>query len=124
MIRHTLLGCLVVMIAVCAGCNREPGSQKLTSGTLVVECDEAVFPAVNMLVAEFRSQYPDAHINVRAADARAATANFVNDSVKVIVCSRTLNDEERNVLTATKTWFGEYHVAQSAVAVIVNPATW
>lgn len=122
MTRHTLLGCLVVVIALLAGCNREPGSQKLTAGTLVVECDESVFPAVNMLAAEFRSQYPDARIDVRCTDAREATANFVNDSVKVIVCARTLNDEERNVLTATKTWFEEYHVAQSAVAVIVNPA--
>jgi phosphate transport system substrate-binding protein len=122
MTRHTLLGCLVVVIALLAGCNREPGSQKLTAGTLVVQCDEAVFPAVNMLAAEFRSQYPDARIDVRCADAREATANFVNDSVKVIVCARTLNDEERNVLTAAKTWFEEYHVAQSAVAVIVNPA--
>ncbi len=122
MIRHTVFGCCVVVIALLAGCNREPGSQKLTTGTLVVECDESVFPAVNMLAAEFQSQYPDAKITVRSAEARAATANFVNDSVKVIVCARPLNDEERNVLTTTKTWFEEYHVAQSAVAVIVNPA--
>ncbi|MFZ1851953.1 MAG: substrate-binding domain-containing protein [Nitrosomonas sp.] len=105
-----------------AGCNREPGSTKLTSGTLTVECDEAVFPAMNALAAEFRQQYPDARIEIRCVEARAATADFVNDSVKVIVCARPLNDEERNVLTTTKTWFEEYHVAQSAIAVIVNPA--
>jgi phosphate transport system substrate-binding protein len=122
MTRHTVLGCLVVAFSLLAGCNREPGSTRLTAGNLVVECDEAVFPVINALAAEFRQQYPDARIEVRSADAREATANFVNDSVKVIVCSRQLNDEERNVLTAGKTWFEEYHVAQSAVAVIVNPA--
>ena len=96
--------------------------QNLTAGTLPVECDEAVFPAMNVLAADFRQQYPDARIDIRCVEARAATANFVNDSVKVIICARPLNDEERNVLTATKTWFEEYHVAQSAIAVIVNPA--
>jgi phosphate transport system substrate-binding protein len=122
MTRQCIFACIVAVVLLLAGCNREPGSTKLTSGTLTVECDEAVFPAVNLLAADFRQQYPDARIDVRCVEARAATADFVNDSVKVIVCSRPLNDEERNVLTATKTWFEEYHVAQSAVAVIVNPA--
>lgn len=122
MTRHMLLGCLVVAFSLLAGCNREPGSTRLTAGNLVVECDEAVFPVVNALAAEFRQQYPDARIEVRCAEAREATANFVNDSVRVIVCARPLNDEERNILTTTKTWFEEYHVAQSAVAIIVNPS--
>ncbi|MBK7258625.1 MAG: substrate-binding domain-containing protein [Ignavibacteriae bacterium] len=122
MTRYSIVAILVAAGLVLAGCSREPGSTKLTSGTLTVECDEAVFPAMNVLAADFRQQYPDARIDIRCVEARAATANFVNDSVKVIVCARPLNDEERNVLTATKTWFEEYHVAQSAVAVIVNPA--
>ncbi len=122
MTRHVVFGSLIAIVLLLAGCSREPGSTKLTTGTLAVECDEAVFPVMNALAAEFRQQYPDARIEVRCVEARAATANFVNDSVKVIVCSRPLNDEERNALTATKTWFEEYHVAQSAVAVIVNPA--
>lgn len=122
MTRHMLCGWCIAVVLLLAGCNREPGSTKLTAGTLTVECDEAVFPVVNALAAEFRQQYPDARIDVRCVEARAATADFVNDSVKVIVCARPLNDEERNALTATKAWFEEYHVAQSAVAVIVNPA--
>ncbi len=118
-LRSAVLLCAALMIW---GCSREPGSTSLTRGTLAVECDEALFPVILNLAAEFRQQYPDAKISVRSVEAREATANFVNDSVRVIVCSRPLNEEERNVLTRTNTWFEEYHVAQSAVAVIAHKA--
>lgn len=121
MTRTYLIGLLCAAAVLIAGCTREPGSTSLTSGTLIVECDEAVFPACNLLAAEFRAQYPDARIEVRQAEGREATANFVNDSVRVIVCARPLNAEERKVLEAGKVWFEEYHVAQSAIAVIVHP---
>jgi phosphate transport system substrate-binding protein len=113
-----ILWCGVLM----AGCTREPGSTQLTKGALRVDCDEAVSPVVRLLVEEFRRQYPDANVTVNSVEAREATANFVNDSVRVIVVARPLNAEERSVLNTTKTWFEEYHVAQGAVAVIANTA--
>lgn len=118
-VRHQfciLLWCGVLM----AGCTREPGSTQLTKGALRVDCDEAIAPVVRLLVEEFQRQYPDAKVTVNPVEAREATANFVNDSVRVIVVARPLNAEERSVLTTTKTWFEEYHVAQGAVAVIAN----
>jgi phosphate transport system substrate-binding protein len=111
-----LLWCGLLM----AGCTREPGSTQLTKGALRVDCDEAIAPVVRLLVEEFQRQYPDAKVTVNPVEAREATANFVNDSVRVIVVARPLNAEERSVLTTTKTWFEEYHVAQGAVAVIAN----
>jgi len=126
MTRQVGLGLVLCGMLLLSGCSREPGSTTLTRGTLAVDCDEAVFPVVNILAEEFNHQYPDAKVNVRCVEAREATANFVNDSVRVIVSSRPLNEEERGVLTKTKTWFEEYHVAQSAVAVIAhrsNPVT-
>lgn len=116
--RVLMLGAAVVLAA--AGCTREPGSGSLTRGTLIVECDEAVFPVINVLAGEFRQQYPDANIVLRSVEAREATANFVNDSVRVIVVARAFNKEERDLLTSTKTMFEEFHVAQSAVALIAN----
>jgi phosphate transport system substrate-binding protein len=46
--------------------------------------------------------------------------DFASDSVRVIVMSRALNKEERDALTAGKVELTEYHVAQSAVAVIAH----
>lgn len=124
--RMGLFTLLAAMLLAGGGCTREPGSTSLTRGTLVIECDEAVFPVINVLAEDFRHQYPDAQVVVRSVEAREATANFVNDSVRVIVVARALNSEERDMLTATKTWFEEYHIAQAAVALIAhreNPVT-
>jgi phosphate transport system substrate-binding protein len=109
------------MILVMGGCTREPGSTVLTKGTLTVECDEAVAPVMQAEVAAFQQQYPDAKVNIRVVEAREAIADFANDSVRVIVTARALNDEERTALgKGKKVEFTEYHVAQTAIAVIAD----
>lgn len=106
------------MLPLVLGCGKEPGSTRLTEGKLVIECDESVFPPFEKMAAEFGEQYPDAHITLRPAEARAAIADFFNDSVRVIVSGRPFNKEERDMLSAAKIEFQEWHVAQSAVAII------
>jgi phosphate transport system substrate-binding protein len=120
--------CLAVMVCAgvaFAGCNREPGSTSLTRGKLVVECDESVYPVIKKEAEAFLQQYPESQITVRSVQAREATANFVNDSVRVIICARPLNTEERGALATAKVEVQDYLVARSAVAVIThkeNPA--
>ena len=116
-----ILSLCASLVLLLAGCTREPGSTNITRGSLRIDCDEAVYPALRLVAEEFHSQYPDARVDVRSVEAREATANFVNDSVHVIAIARSLNAEERNSLTAAKTWFEEYHVAQSAIAIIAHP---
>jgi phosphate transport system substrate-binding protein len=107
--------------ALCLGCGKEPGSTRLTAGTLRIEVDESVAPVMEKLVAEFRDQYPDAQISLRAVQAREAIADFFNDSVGVIISARAFNDEERGMLAAAKIEFQQFQVAQSAVAVVAHP---
>jgi phosphate transport system substrate-binding protein len=115
-VKRLLIALWILLVAL--GCGKEPGSTRLTEGKLVIECDESVFPTFEKMAAEFGEQYPDAHITFRPAEARAAIADFFNDSVKVIVSGRPFNKEERDMLSAAKIEFQEWHVAQSAVAVI------
>jgi phosphate transport system substrate-binding protein len=115
MMRNLILS---IVLLIVAGCTKEPGSTKLTEGKLVIECDESVFPVFEKMGAEFTDQYPDAHITLRAVEARAAIADFFNDSVKVIVSGRPFNKEERDMLSAAKIEFQEWHIAQSAVAIV------
>jgi phosphate transport system substrate-binding protein len=116
--RSLALGMLA--LAALAGCTKEPGSTKITEGQLLVECDEAVFPVFEKVVAEFRDQYKDAQITIRSVEAREAIANFYNDSVRVIISARPFNAEERQMLNAAGIEVQETHVAQSAVAVIAH----
>lgn len=116
---------LVLGAILVAGCSREPGSTTLTTGTLVVECDESVYPVMRREAEAFLAQYPGSSITVRSVQAREATANFVNDSVRVIVSARALNPEEVSALNTGKVQYEEYLVARSAVAVLLhkdNPA--
>ncbi len=115
-----LLRAALPMLVLIAGCTKEPGSTKITEGQLVVECDEAVFPVFEKVVAEFRSQYTDAQITLRPVEARAAIADFYNDSVRVIISARPFNKEEQEMLNAAKIEVQESQVAMSAIALIVN----
>lgn len=111
---------LVCAVLALGGCTREPGSTSLTRGTLIVECDESVYPVIKTEAEVFLRQYPDSKITVRSVQAREATANFVNDSVRVIICARPLNAEERGALATINVQVDSYLVARSAVAVITH----
>ena len=114
---------LVALVALflLLGCGgKEPGSTQLTRGNLVIQCDESIYPVLQLETAEFQTQYPDSRITMRPADARAAISDFAQDSVRVIITARALNKEERDALATAKILFEEYRVAYSAVAVIAN----
>jgi phosphate transport system substrate-binding protein len=115
-----LLGTALLTLLVLVGCTKEPGSTKITEGQLLVECDEAVFPVFEKVVAEFREQYKDAQLTLRSVEAREAIADFYNDSVRVIISARPFNKEEREMLNAAKIEVQESHVAQAAIALITQ----
>ena len=109
---------LAVLLSGCGG--REPGSKQLTKGTLHIGCDEAVATLLRHEADQFTHLYTDAVIDIRPEEAREVIARFAADSLRVIAVGRELNKEERDALTAAKVEFREYHVAQTAVAVIAN----
>ncbi|MBI4535282.1 MAG: substrate-binding domain-containing protein, partial [Ignavibacteriae bacterium] len=89
-----------------------------TSGKVRVECDESVFPVLKLLKEDFERTYKDASVDIRSAEARSAIADFIDDSVRVIVCARSFNAEERAVIKAAGIEYQEYKIALDAVAVI------
>jgi phosphate transport system substrate-binding protein len=91
-----------------------------TRGKAVIGCDEAILPAFQLLVSDFRRSYQEAEIDLRPGGARAVIVDFINDSIRVITSARPLNQEERGALEAAKVEYREYHVALDAVAVILN----
>ena len=116
MIRRSL-GLLTLLFAL-SGC---PGRQDVstTKGSIVIECDEAILPVMQRQADDFQRSYPEARIILRPVGGRVATVDFINDSVKVIALSRSLNLEEREALTSSGAEYRDYHVALDAVAVIL-----
>jgi len=109
---------LVLGAMVNGGCDqRKPVST--TTGTLRVEADESLGNAVRMIADSFQRTYTQSKITVIPVEARVAIADFINDSVRVIVTAREFNEEELGVLKKYPDigWKG-YNCALDAIAVI------
>jgi phosphate transport system substrate-binding protein len=117
-----ILPAVILATVLLTGCGgKEPGSTQLTKGKLRLGCDEAVLPLVRREVSEFTRLYTEASIRIDSGGARTLISDFANDSIRVIVCARDLNKEERDALSAAKVQFQEYKFARTAVAVIEHP---
>lgn len=115
--RTTYILVVVAVSAVMVGCVGGNGPLP-TRGEATIECDESVLPVIQQEVEDFLRNYKDARITLRVAEAREAIANFINDSVRVIVSAREFNKEEKDFIASAKIEYQSYKVALDAVAVI------
>ncbi len=107
-----------MLALVLVGCyDRKPVST--TSGSLRMEVDESVSIVFKEIADSFQRSYTEAHIQINPVEARAAIADFINDSVRVIATAREFNEEESAVLKKYPEleWKG-FKCALDAVAVI------
>lgn len=81
---------------------------------------EDVFPVIDLQVKDFTRVYEKATITHLSSSARDAIVQLLNDSVKLIVCPRELNEEEKRVIAQNELDVTTTKIAYDAVAVIVN----
>lgn len=114
--RLIVLGMLFTLFGV--GCEQRKSSST-TSGVLRVEADESISRVVKIIADSFQLTYKQSHLTITPVEAREAIADFINDSVRVIVTAREFNEEEIAVLKKYPDieWKG-YKCAVDAVAVI------
>lgn len=98
----------------------EDDRETFTKGKLTVISSEDIFPVFDKEVAEFQRIYEKAKIVHYSATAREAIVHLLNDSVKVIACSRDLNDEEKAVIAKDNLNVESHMVAYDCVVVFVN----
>ncbi|RZL05733.1 MAG: phosphate ABC transporter substrate-binding protein, partial [Pedobacter sp.] len=75
-------------------CNSEKNVEQRTSGSVNILVDETVADIVDQEVEVFYSDYPDAKIKLIKGSESKILTNFLNDTTRVIVLSRTLTDQE------------------------------
>jgi phosphate transport system substrate-binding protein len=81
---------------------------------------EVYAPLLQTTTTEFSSLYPDAQFEVRPVSTREAIVHLLNDSVHTICIDRQLNDEERQIADQAGMKIVENHIADDAVALVVN----
>ena len=112
-----ILGMLA--FAFSAGCQDER-KETPTKGHITVVTSESVAPVIELEKKQFEELYPEAHIELVVSSAREAITRMFNDTIKVIVSSRPLNAEERDIAKRTNLTLGEFKIALDGIAVIVD----
>ena len=114
-----ILGWTLLVAMSIPGCLPER-KESPTKGNIIVAVSESVMPVMKQEEQRFEEWYPDAHVDLIQMTAREAVTRLFNDTIKVIVTSRPLNVEEREVAKRSKIDFQEYKIAIDGIAIIVN----
>ena len=109
-----------VMLSSCGGGGSSAPANTPTSGTVTISVDESFQPIVESQVKTFESIYKYAEITDNYKPEGAVVQDLLNDSVKVAVLSRDLNDEERAAFEKQNRIPRPIKLAIDAVALIVN----
>jgi phosphate transport system substrate-binding protein len=110
---------LSLLLLSAFGCESER-KETPTKGYVKVVVSEDVAPLIGLEQRKFMELYPQARVEVAVASAREAITRLFNDTISLIVSSRPLNTEERDIALRTKLVYAGYKMAIDAVAIIVN----
>lgn len=120
-------GVLVVIVVTglltLLGCSSNPAkySDTLTTGTIHISVDESFKPVIDSQIKVFESQHPDAHIVVHYKPEAECLRDLNNDSVRMVIVTRGLSEEEQKTLTTKLSFQPSFApMAFDAIAVIVN----
>lgn len=110
--------CILFFFIIALGC--EQRTESPTRGRMEVMATESLAPLIQREAEEFHRLYPEADVSVFPASTREAIVHMLNDSIRLIITDRPLNDEERAIAKQYEVSFVETKIAQDALAVIVH----
>ena len=117
-----------IMMMVVSGCasngNKVDTRDTTTSGTIHISVDEAFKPVIDSQIQVFESQYPNAKIIVHYKPEAQCLRDLNVDSIRMVIVTRGLTDQEAASLRDTLTYNPAYGpMAYDAIAVVVNNAS-
>lgn len=95
----TVILLLFAALASCKNKKEEDTQVSRTVGNATILVDESFHNIIDDQIEVFNSDYPDAHFKVITGNENEILPTFLNDSVRVIVMSRTLTPEEEKIYT-------------------------
>jgi phosphate transport system substrate-binding protein len=110
----------LLFLVSCGTDFKKPYSDTPTSGIVKISSDETLQPLIDSEKDTFMGLYQYAKLNVKHSAEANCFNDFINDSAKVIIVTRKLNDKEntyfksRNLIPVTT------KIALDAIAIIVN----
>jgi phosphate transport system substrate-binding protein len=93
-----------------------------TRGRINVSADESFKPIIDAQVQVFESNFPGTKINVTYKPEAECLKDLLNDSVRMVIATRSYTENEKRLLAdSLKIGPEKMVVARDAIAVIVNP---
>jgi phosphate transport system substrate-binding protein len=118
--KQTLFLISLFFLVSCGTDFKKPYSDTPTSGNVKIASDETLQPLVDSEKDTFMGLYQYAKLNVTHTSESACFANLINDSAKVIIVSRKLNDKENDYFKSRNLIPITTKIALDAIAIIVN----
>jgi phosphate transport system substrate-binding protein len=118
----SLLGSLVMGTLLSACQANDEAQDTVSAGEITVAVDESLRPVMEAQEAAFEATRKYAKINSVYITELKAIELMLNDSARVAVVTRQLNDSERRVFEESKLKYRSIKIATDAVALITHPA--
>ena len=116
-----LLFLLVIFLHACQGDAPPDNRDTTTSGTIHISVDETFKPVIDSQIKVFESQYPNAKIIVHYKPEAECLRDLNQDSIRMVIVTRGLSDQEEKILTDTLSFRPSYGaMAFDAIAVVTN----
>lgn len=116
-----IIGLAMFLVMSCQSGNGPVYQDTINSGTIHISADESFKPVIDSQIKVFESQHPKARIIVHYKPEAECLRDLNQDSTRMVIVTRGLQDEEAKTL-ATKLSFTPVYgtMAYDAIAVIVN----
>jgi phosphate transport system substrate-binding protein len=113
---------LLLLLVACADRDRKGNRLDTpTSGSIKIAVDESLLPLLDAEVKAFEGIYKNAHVAVTYTSEQDAIDLLLKDSVRLIVITRQLTDEEKKALSATNIVPQDETIAKDGIALILHP---
>ena len=119
-----LFGLFPLFSACHSGPEKPSFTDTPTSGEITIVCDESYQPLISVESDTFHSIYQNATVHIKYLPEGAAFKELVtNDSVRMIISSRELNQTEKDYFNGRKLIPRVTKIAVDAVALVVKDKT-
>jgi len=116
-----IVATIIVFYALVSCQSKTQYNDTPTSGSIKIAVDETFKPVIQSEIDVFEAIYNTASITASYDSEIEAFNNLLKDSVRLIVSSRQLSDQEKAFFESKKFFPKEIKIATDAIALIVNP---
>ncbi len=100
--------------------NNPTSSDTPTSGDIAISVDETFKPIIDSELFVFHALYKNAHVRVHYVSEAQCFKDLMNDSVRLVITTRKLNQQELDYFHSAKYYPTETGIAKDGIAIIVN----